>query len=166
VVLPVLLLRHLLNRHHREPHATVALPLHSDSLAELATARTQYQGRCLHAAVLYVLQLLDCTRSRTQFADPHLALRRSSFRACSGTWLFSTRRLACDTDYVVITGVTLAQRTYLVCPRSIRLLHPDIRLRMPSPSRSLCRCCFIDGFAFNRSPRPLRPLSSSVHAPS
>jgi hypothetical protein len=62
VVLPVILLRRLLNRHHREPHATAALPLHSGSFAELATARIQYQGRCLHAAVLYVLQLLDCSR--------------------------------------------------------------------------------------------------------
>jgi hypothetical protein len=160
VVLPVLLLRHLFNRHHREPHATAALPLHSDSFAELATARIQYQGRCLHAAVLHVLQLLGYprrVRSSQLLTWLSVALLSALARG-----LRCFRRVASRATLItlVITGVTRAQRTYFVCIRSIRT--PP--RQSTAPSRLLCRCCFIDGFALNRFPLPLHPLFSSVRA--
>jgi hypothetical protein len=104
--------------------------------------------------------------SRTQFAAPHLALRRSPSALVRGLGCF--RRVASRATLImlVITGVTLAQRTYLVCIRSIR----TSPRHSTAPSRLLCRCCFIDGFALNRFPPPLRSLFSSVpgsvHTPS
>jgi hypothetical protein len=65
--------------------------------------------------------------SRTQFAAPHLALRRSPFRARSGTSLLSTRRLACYADY--FDNYWSAART--TC---IPYLYP--------PSAGLPRACF------------------------
>jgi len=105
--------------------------------------------------------------SRTQFAAPHLALRRSPLRARSGTWLFSTRRLAWNTDYFD-NYWSDARTTDIPC---LYTLHPTIPPRRSTahstaPSRLLCRCCFIDGFALNRSPLPLRPLFSSGRTPS